>query len=70
MITVLLTILLQGSEKGRKLKQLALTDKKQTTFRCLLTTFQSALLLKQYNLNLPIKVETNTSKFAIVDILF
>ncbi len=68
MITILLTILLQGNEKGRKLGRLALTDKEQAIFCCLLTAFQSVPLLKYYNLNLPIRVKINIFKFIIVGI--
>ncbi len=39
MITALLIVLLQGSEKGRKLGRLALIDEERTAFRCLLIAF-------------------------------
>ena len=68
MITVSLTILLQNNKKSQKLNQLALINKKQAAFHYLLTVFQSAPLLKYYDLNLPIKVKTNISKFIIVNI--
>jgi len=70
MITALLIILLQSNKKGWKPRRLALIDEKRTAFRCLLTAFQSAPFLKHYNLNLSIKVEINTFKFTIADILF
>ncbi len=69
MIIVLLTTLLQGNKKGQKLKQLALINEERIIFCCILTAFQLISFLKYYNLNLSIKVEIDTSKFIIIDIL-
>jgi transposase InsO family protein len=64
-----LTSLLKGSKKGRKTGPFEWTDNAQHAFHCLRTAFTTAPILRHFEPELPIRVETDASKFAAAAIL-
>ena len=68
-IIFLLTDLLKGMERGKKTGLFQLTDRALDAFYTLRQNFTSVLLLRHFDQKLPIRVETDASKFAIRGIL-
>ena len=68
-ITLPLTDLLKGMEKGKKTGPFRLTDEAVSAFYNLRQTFTSAPLLRHFDPSLKIRIETDASKFAIGGIL-
>ena len=64
-----LTTLLVGGKVGHFSKVFELTKEARTTFKELKVAFTTAPVLRHYNANLPVRLETDTSSFAILGIL-
>ena len=64
-----LTTLLVGGKVGRFSKVFELTKEMRTTFKELKVAFTTVPVLQHYNANLPVRLETDTSGFAILRIL-
>ena len=64
-----LTVLLVGGKVGHFSKVFELTKEVRTTFEELKVAFTTAPVLWHYNTNLPVRLETDTSSFAISRIL-
>ena len=64
-----LTALLVGGKVGRFSKAFELTKEARTTFEELKVAFMTAPVLQHYNANLPVRLETDASSFAISRIL-
>ena len=64
-----LTMLLVGGKVGHFSKVFKLTKEVRTTFEELKVAFTTAPVLWHYNTNLPVRLETDASSFAILGIL-
>ena len=64
-----LTTLLVGGKVGCFSKAFELTKEVRTTFEELKVAFTTAPVLQHYNTNLPVRLETDASGFAILGIL-
>ena len=64
-----LTALLVGGKVGRFSKTFELTKEARTTFEELKVAFTTAPVLQHYNADLPVRLETDASGFAILRIL-
>ena len=64
-----LTTLLVGGKVGRFSKVFKLTKEVRTTFKELKVAFMTAPVLQHHNTNLPVRLETDASSFAISGIL-
>ena len=64
-----LTALLVGGKVERFSKVFELTKEAHTTFEELKVAFMTAPVLQHYNTNLPVRLETDASSFAILGIL-
>ncbi|KAF4332523.1 gag polymerase env poly [Fusarium beomiforme] len=64
-----LTALTQGSKNGKKPGSVCLNEKERISFRTLIEAFQKAPLLRHFDPNLHIRIETDASAFAMAGIL-
>ena len=64
-----LIALLMGGKVGHFSKAFKLTKEVRATFKELKVAFTTAPVLQHYNANLPVRLETDTSSFAILGIL-
>ena len=64
-----LTMLLVGGKVGRFSKAFELTKEVRATFKELKVAFTTAPVLQYYNTDLPVRLETDASSFAILGIL-
>ena len=64
-----MTNLLKGIQRGRKLGLFDWLDSTQEAFKKLKQYFLKALLLRHYDLTLPVRVETDTSRDGMGGVL-
>jgi transposase InsO family protein len=64
-----LTALLKGSKNGKKPGSVQLGLYEKLAFRRLIAAFQTAPLLRHFDPQLPVRIETDASKFAMAGIL-
>ena len=68
-IAVPLTAMLKGSKNGKKAGPYIMTDEVRKAFKRLKNAFSSAPVLQHFDPSKPIRIETDTSGFAIAGIL-